>query len=58
MQDRLTIVEVVARKKLIEPEEVLAGRMEPGEVLAGLTELEMLGLVRRDEAGGYDRVAR
>ena len=39
------------------PEETLTGRMGPGEVLAGLTELEMLGLVRRDEAGGYERVA-
>src|SRR4051794_43759 len=39
------------------PEETLAGRMGPGEVLAGLTELEMLGLVRRDEAGGYERAA-
>jgi DNA processing protein len=40
------------------PEEILAGSMEPGDVLAGLTELEMLGLVRRDEAGGYERVVR
>jgi hypothetical protein len=39
------------------PEETLAGRMEPGEVLAGLTELEMLGLVRRDETGAYERVS-
>jgi DNA processing protein len=41
-----------------QPEDILAGRMEPGEVLAGLTELEMLGLVRRDEAGGYERMAQ
>jgi DNA processing protein len=39
------------------PEDVLAGRREPAEVLAGLTELEMLGLVRRDDAGGYERTA-
>jgi DNA processing protein len=39
------------------PEEILAGRMEPGHVLAGLTELELLGLVRRDDSGVYLRAA-
>jgi len=37
------------------PEEVLAGSMEPAQVLAGLTELELIGLVRRDDSGAYLR---
>src|SRR4051794_15540933 len=37
------------------PEDILAGRMEAADVLAGLTELELIGLVRGDESGAYLR---
>jgi DNA processing protein len=37
------------------PEETLADQLSPGEVLEGLTELELLGLVRRELSGRYVR---
>jgi DNA processing protein len=39
------------------PDALAAGAATVGEVVAGLTELELLGLVRRDPARGYVRCA-